>query len=356
MARKIRVVVVDDSLMIRTLLEKELNKDPMMEVVATAAHPIDAKPIILRHKPDVVTLDVEMPKMDGLTFLDILQKFYPVPVVMLSSLTSEGSRIAVEALRRGATEIMYKPAGGSFIALGKVMQQLVFKIKAASMSKRRPLPGTKGMPPGTVSAPQRVVPNTLIALGASTGGTEALRYVFSRLPGGLPPIAVVQHMPETFTQAFANSLDRVSEITVREGNEVIDLCTGLAVLARGGTHLTVAKKLTGYRAVPTDGPMVCHQCPSVDVLFHSVAEVAGPNAIGAIFTGMGSDGAEGLLAMRNAGALTIAQDEDSCVVFGMPKEAIDRGAAKQILPLDRIPQALVKAVEMRAGAQAVLRS
>jgi len=355
MGKKIRVLVVDDSLLIRTLLQKELNKDSQIEVVATAADPVEAKKLIVQHKPDVITLDVQMPKMDGITFLGILNKSYPVPVVMLSTLTAEGSRLAIEALQRGATEIMQKPGGGSFLALGRVMEELTFKIKAAARAKRPALPRVQAAGAVPANAPKRIAPGLLIALGASTGGTEALRYVFSRLPAAMPPIVIVQHMPESFTEAFANSLDKVSPINVVEGNRIIELRPGLAVLARGGIHLTVSKKVTGYVAVPTQGELVCHQRPSVDVLFHSVAQAVGPKAVGAIFTGMGSDGADGLLAMRNSGAVTIAQDENSCVVFGMPKEAIRRGAAQHVLSLERIPQALVTAVEARADADRTLR-
>jgi len=347
MVKRIRVIVVDDSMLIRSVLLKELNKDPGIEVVAAAVDPIEAKPLILHHKPDVVILDVEMPRMDGITFLGILQKFYPVPVVILSTLTAAGSRIAVDAMRRGATEIMQKPGGGSFLALARVMEQLVFKVKAAAVAKRKRVPVIQG---AGLQGPKHLAKGTLVALGASTGGTEALRYVFSRLPANMPPVVVVQHMPEGFTTAFAKSLDRISQLNVTEANKVIDLQPGQAALARGGTHMTVTSRLSGYLAFPKQGKPVCHQCPSVDVLFHSVAKAAGADAIGVIFTGMGADGADGLLAMREAGAMTIAQDESSCVVFGMPREAIDRGAARHVVPLERIPQALVKAVETRAAA------
>ncbi len=348
MAKKIRVMVVDDSMLIRQVLIKELAKDPAIEVVACASNPIEAKPLILLHKPDVLTLDVEMPQMDGLTFLTILQKFYPVPVVMLSTLTAEGSRVAIEALRRGAVEIMQKPGGGSFLALNRVVEDLIFKVKAAAIAKRR-----------TFAMPTQVIPLTplslpaskdlVIAMGASTGGTEALRYVLSRLPGDMPPIVVVQHMPEAFTASFAASINNTSELTVEECNGAIDLRPGLALIARGGKHMTVRKKITGYLATAQAGDPVCHQCPSVEVLFHSVADVVGPRAIGVIMTGMGNDGAKGMLAMRNAGAINIAQNEETCVVFGMPKEAIAVGAVQQILPLDRIPQAIVDAVRAKGG-------
>jgi len=350
-AKKIRVVVVDDSPLIRTVLVKELNKQPDIEVVAAAADPVEAKKLILQHKPDVLTLDIEMPQMDGLTFLGILQRYHPMPVVMLSSLTASGSNLAMEALRRGATEVMQKPGGGSFLALGRVIDQLAFKIRASAVAKHRKLPSHPGRQLLALNTDGSVDNATLIAIGASTGGTEALRYVFSRLPENLPPIVVVQHMPEAFTASFAEGLNRCSQITVVEGKETVDLQPGLAVVAQGGKHLVIAKRLASYRAMPKIGEPVCHQCPSVDVLFDSAAQAAGPDAVGVILTGMGEDGADGLLAMRQAGATTIAQDESSCVVFGMPKEAIARGAAQHVLALERIPQGIVNAVRVKAAAR-----
>jgi two-component system, chemotaxis family, protein-glutamate methylesterase/glutaminase len=348
MAKKIKIMVIDDSMLIRQVLIKELAKDPGIEVVAFASNPIEAKPLILQHKPDVITLDVEMPQMDGLTFLTILQKFYPVPVVMLSTLTAEGSRVAIEALRRGAVEIMQKPGGGSFLALNRVVEDLVFKIKAAAIAKKRTIADSPTAAPlKPLFLPESR--NLIIAMGASTGGTEALRYIISRLPGDMPPILIVQHMPEAFTASFAASLNTTSELTVEECNSATDLKPGLALIARGGKHMTVHKKMNGFMALAQVGNPVCHQCPSVEVLFDSVAKVVGPKAIGVILTGMGYDGAQGMLAMRNAGATNIAQNEESCVVFGMPKEAIALGGAQKILPLERIPQAIVDAVRAKGG-------
>jgi len=349
MAKKIRVMIIDDSLLIRQVLQKELAKDPEIEIVACATNPIDAKPLILQHKPDVLTLDVEMPKMDGLTFLTILEKFYPVPVVMLSTLTAEGSKMAMEALRRGAVEIMQKPGGGSFLALNRVIEDLIFKIKAAAVSKRRHFT-VPGQP--VVAKPNYPLSSgrdLIIAIGASTGGTEALRYIFSQLPGDLPPIVVVQHMPEAFTASFAASLNNISQLTVQECDGSYDLRPGLALIARGGKHMTIVKKMAGFVATSQPGEPVCHQCPSVEVLFHSVAKYAGPRSIGVILTGMGSDGAKGMLAMRENGAYTIAQNEETCVVYGMPKEAVAMGGVQKILPLDRIPQAIVEAVRLKCA-------
>jgi two-component system chemotaxis response regulator CheB len=348
MAKKIRVMVIDDSMLIRQVLEKELAKDPGLEVVACAGDPIEAKPLILQHKPDVVTLDVEMPKMDGITFLSILQKFYPVPVVMLSTLTAEGSRMAMEALKRGAVEVMQKPGSGSFLALNRVMEDIIFKIKAAALAKRKTF---------NIVAPPTIQKNSsvsgskdiVIAIGASTGGTEALRYVMSKLPPNMPPIVIVQHMPETFTASFSNTLNTISQLTVQECTGPTDLRPGLALVARGGRHMTLVKKMSGYLATSEPGEPVCHQCPSVEVLFHSVAKVVGPKAVGVILTGMGNDGAAGMLAMRQAGAFNIAQDEESCVVFGMPREAIACNAAQKISSLERIPQAIIEAVRAKGG-------
>jgi two-component system chemotaxis response regulator CheB len=347
MAKTIRVMIIDDSMLIRQVLQKELSKDPQIEVVACAANPIEAKPLILKYKPDVLTLDVEMPQMDGITFLSILQKFYPVPVVMLSTLTAEGSRMAMEALRRGAVEIMQKPGGGSFLALNRVVDDLAFKIKAAAVAKRKNF----NVPSAPTTLRDTFMPmskDLVIAIGASTGGTQALRYVLSQLPGNMPPIVVVQHMPEAFTASFAASLNTVCDLEVRECNEPTDLRPGLALVARGGKHMSLTKKMGGYRAVSELGKPVCHQSPSVEVLFHSVANLVGPNAIGVILTGMGSDGAQGMLAMRETGAYNIAQDEESCVVFGMPREAIAAGATHKIVALEHIPHAIVEAVKLKS--------
>ncbi len=355
MGKKIKLMIIDDSLLIRQVLTKELSKFPDMEIVAQASNPIEAKPLILKHKPDVITLDVEMPKMDGITFLSILQKFYPVPVVMLSTLTEQGSELAIEALKKGAVEIMHKPAGGSFLALNKVMDEIAFKIRSAAASKKaiiRPIDKSKLLSLGGISGSSKLI----IAIGASTGGTEALRFLFKHLPGNLAPIVITQHMPETFTGSFANSLDANSQVCVRECKDSIELKQGVAALARGGRHMILRKTIKGYQAVSVEGEPVCHQCPSVDVMFDSVAKVAGENAIGIILTGMGSDGARGMLAMRNKGAFTIAQDEDSCVVFGMPKEAIALGGAMHVLPLDKIPSAIISAVKLKSKKQSVRKS
>ncbi len=347
MGKKIKLMIIDDSLLIRQVLTKELSKFPDIEIIAQASNPIEAKPLILKHKPDVITLDVEMPKMDGMTFLSILQKFYPVPVVMLSTLTEQGSKLAIEALQKGATDVMHKPAGGSFLALNKAIDEIAFKIRSAAASKKaiiNPINKKAVLSFNNIPFSNKLI----IAIGASTGGTEALRFLFKHLPNNLPPIVITQHMPESFTSSFANSLDNNSQICVRECSESLDLQIGTAALARGGRHMILKKTISGYKAVSVEGEPVCHQCPSVDVMFDSVAKVARADAIGIILTGMGADGANGMLAMRQAGAFTIAQDEASCVVFGMPKEAIALGAAMHVLPLEKIPAAIMSAVKIKS--------
>ncbi len=343
--KKIKVMIVDDSLLIRQILVKELSKYDDIEVVGSASNPIEAKPLILKYKPDVLTLDVEMPKMDGLTFLSVLQKFYPVPVVMLSSLTEEGSRLAIEALERGATEVMQKPGGGSFLALGGVIDELYFKIKAAALAKKVPSSAMKLSLPVKGLRAASVKTNMVIAIGSSTGGTEALRYIIPQLPVNLPPIVIAQHMPEKFTESFANSLDRVSAVKVVECSKDVELRSGLAVIARGGMHMVIRKMGGRYFATLQDGERVHHQKPSVDVLFWSVAKEVGKDSVGVILTGMGRDGADGLLAMKKKGAYTVAQDEKTSVVYGMPKSAVELNAACKVLPLDRIPQEIISAVK-----------
>ncbi|NLX07368.1 MAG: chemotaxis-specific protein-glutamate methyltransferase CheB [Phycisphaerae bacterium] len=340
--KKIKVMILDDSLPIRTILEKELSKQPDMEVTAVVPDPAQLATLLVRYRPDVLILDLEMPKTDGMTLLGMALRVLPVRTIILSSHIEPNARVSPEMARRGVTDVMPKPGGGSFIALGKVMATLAEKVRAAARQRT----------PTAIKAPVNAEgpggKGVLIALGASTGGTEALRFVLSQLPPDMPPIVIAQHMPESFTESFAASLHAASELTVVEAAAPIELRGGLVAVARGNTHLTVTARLAGYMAQPTQGELVCHQRPSVDVMFNSVALAVGSNAIGAIFTGMGEDGAAGLLAMRQSGAITIAQNEETCVVFGMPKEAIARGAAQHVLPLDRIPQALVNAVRRKS--------
>lgn len=337
MGQRVRVLIVDDSAIVRQILTQELSRDPEIEVVGTATDPYVAREKILALKPDVLTLDVEMPRMDGITFLRKLMKSYPLPVIIVSSYTPQGCAIALEALEIGAVDVMQKPELTPGPTLVEFSTQLIDKVKAASQVKFRPsLP--LAPPRQTVSLSRPISTNRIIAIGASTGGTEAIREILQAMPQDCPGIVIVQHMPENFTRAFAERLNRLCAIEVLEAEDNMDVRPGRAIIAHGGRHLIVRARGDGpgYRVQCKDGPLVCRHRPSVEVLFNSVAKVAGPHAIGVILTGMGSDGAQGLKNMRDAGAHTIAQDEASCVVFGMPKEAIKLGAAEKIVSLDKI--------------------
>ncbi len=340
MIKKIRTLVVDDSLIVRQILRRELTKDSSIEVVGTAPDPYVARDKILELKPDVVTLDLEMPRMDGITFLRKLMKSYPLPVVVVSGLTPSGCSLSMEALELGAVDVIEKPSFSEGSALHEFSMRLCDKVKAAAtakISKARHVP--RARPAATVRDTSKRYPGKIIAIGASTGGTEALREVLVDMPENCPPIVIVQHMPENFTQAFASRLNSTCTIEVLEATNGMEACPGRAIIANGGLHLTLRNRgATGYIVDTPSGELVCRHRPSVEVLFNSVAKVAGSNAIGVILTGMGADGANGLLNMRNAGAHTIAQDEESCVVFGMPKEAIKLDAAERVVPLDKVVQ------------------
>ncbi|HOV76553.1 MAG TPA: chemotaxis response regulator protein-glutamate methylesterase, partial [Sedimentisphaerales bacterium] len=318
----VKVLIVDDSAIVRKILSQELSRHSGIEIVGTAPDPFIARDKIVALNPDVLTLDVEMPRMDGITFLRKLMKHHPMPVIVLSSLTPQGGKTAMEALEAGAVEVMCKP-GGSF-SVGDVCTALVDKIKAASRARidRKPTVVPDG-------APQRLsmteTTNKIFAIGASTGGVQALTCVLSMLPANAPGTVIVQHMPAHFTTSFAQRLNSECAVNVKEAEEGDHVVPGRVLIAPGGLHMLLQRSGANYFVTLRDGPQVCHQRPSVEVLFNSVAKYAGANAIGAILTGMGDDGATGLLNMRQAGAHTIAQDEQSCVVFGMPKEAIARG-------------------------------
>ena len=336
----VRVLVVDDSAIVRKILRQELGRHPGIEVVGTAPDPYIARDKIVALDPDVITLDVEMPRMDGITFLRKLMEHRPMPVIVLSSLTPEGGMTAMEALEAGAVEVMCKP-GGSF-SVGDVCTALVDKIKAASTARidRRPVATTPGV---TRPRPLSMTETTdkVFALGASTGGVQALTCVLSALPANAPGTVVGQHMPAHFTTSFAQRLDRACAMHVKEAADGDRVVPGRVLLAPGGYHMLLSRSGANYYVVVKNGPPVCRQRPSVEVLFNSVAKYAGPNALGAILTGMGDDGATGLLNLRQAGAHTVAQDEQSCVVFGMPKEAIARGGAEEIVSLDRVAERLL---------------
>ncbi len=342
----IKVLVVDDSALVRKLLTEELSRYDDITVVGTAVDPYVAREKIIALKPDVITLDVEMPRMDGLSFLVKLMKHYPVPVIIVSSLTPTNSDAAIRALSLGAVDVIGKP--GSAMSVPDISRQLVQSIRAASRAKlqKRVEPTTTGpvVSRHATALAGLAMTHKVIALGASTGGTQALEAVLTKLPPAMPGIVICQHMPEKFTASFAQRLNSCCALEVREAKDGDAVVPGVALVAPGNFHMMLTLSGAQYQVRVKDGPRVHHQRPAVDVLFASVAKYAGRNAVGAIFTGMGADGAKGLLQMREAGAHTIAQDEASCVVFGMPREAIKLGAAAEVLPLDEIAEALQAAV------------
>jgi len=338
---KTKVLIVDDSAVVREILSKQLSKDPQIEVVGTAPDPYVARDKIVTLKPDVITLDIEMPRMDGLTFLRKLMKHYPLPVIVVSSLTNKGGILALEAMDTGAVDVMCKP--GESWCVGDMSEALIYKIRAAAMVD------VKGR---TVSVSQVKTVNRLsltkttskiIAIGASTGGTEAIRNVIELFPSNAPGTVIVQHMPQHFTRSYAQRLNSICAVEVREAENGDRITPGKVLIAPGNVHMMLRRSGANYYVELKDGPLVYHQRPAVEILFQSVAKYAGTNAAGAILTGMGKDGARGLFAMRNAGAFTIAQDEESSVVFGMPKEAIRIGAVQKVLPISKIAEELLAA-------------
>ncbi len=334
--RKTRVLIVDDSAIVRRILSETLASEADIEVAGTAPDPYVARDKILSLQPDVVTLDIEMPRMDGLTFLRKLMRYHAMPVVVISSLAQHSCRTAVEALECGAVEVLAKP-GGPY-SVGELRQTLAAKIRAAANSRvRRPV-SPVAAPPIPAGQPAA---GAVLAIGASTGGTEAIASVLPRLPASSPGILITQHIPREFSRAFAERLNGLCALQVREACDGEVLLPGHALVAPGDLHLMLKKSGGRYTVEVKTGPRVCYQRPSVDVLFCSVAEAAGAAATGVILTGMGADGAQGLLRMHNAGAHTIAQDEATSVVFGMPREAIACGAVDRVLPLGAIPAALL---------------
>ncbi|HYD52306.1 MAG TPA: chemotaxis response regulator protein-glutamate methylesterase [Gemmatimonadaceae bacterium] len=358
-ARRIRVLIVDDSAVVRKVLSESLGKYPDIEVVGTATDPYVARDRILELAPDVLTLDVEMPRMDGLSFLEKLMRSRPMPVVIVSSITPAQSEAAVRALALGAVEVVSKP--GSAYSVPEVGQRLVHAIRAAATARlSRAQTPPRGVPvvgaaPGLPSAASILTrvqtTHRVLAIGASTGGTKAIEAVLQELPATTPGTVIVQHMPAGFTASFAKRLDQLCAMEVREARDGDAVVPGVALVAPGGLHMMMQRSGAALQVRIKDGPPVHHQRPAVDVLFNSVARTMGCNAVGVILTGMGADGARGLLAMREAGAHTIAQDEHSCVVFGMPKEAIELDAADEVLPLSRVAHGIASALaEARAGA------
>ena len=353
--QKIKVMVVDDSALVRKLMTELLNSDREIEVIAQAADPIFALEKLKKVKPDVITLDIEMPRMDGVTFLTKLMAENPIPVVICSSLAGQGAATTLEALKHGAVDIITKPRVGVKGFLQESSVEIIDAVKAAAKSRvrkrARPLEVTaKNSADVILPASSKSMSETtekIIAIGASTGGTQALRELLSRMPAVSPGILIVQHMPEKFTTAFAGHLNDLSEMDVSEAKKGDRLIPGKVLIAPGGYHMLLKRSGAYYHVDIIDGPLVSRHRPSVDVLFRSVARFAGRNAVGCLMTGMGDDGAQGLLEMKNAGARTFAQDEASSIVFGMPQEAWKKGAAEALVALNDIPQTLLNACSGR---------
>ncbi|HET9955734.1 MAG TPA: chemotaxis response regulator protein-glutamate methylesterase [Polyangiaceae bacterium] len=359
---RIRVLVVDDSALMRQLLRQLIENDPELCVVDTASDPLQAWNKIQSRTPDVLTLDVEMPKMDGLTFLDKLMRAQPLPVVMVSSLTEQGCDTTLRALELGAVDYVCKPQMDLAQGMHELAHELRQKLKVAARARvqarlrshsapapRKPSVSPRGLEgaradarkvPGAKLDPSRTSPR-VVAIGASTGGTEALKSVLTALPPDAPGIVIVQHMPENFTRQFANRLNGLCRIEVREAADQDRITPGLALIAPGSHHMQVEKAVGGFRVRLQAGPPIDHHRPSVDVLFESCAKTIGAQALGVILTGMGSDGARGLAAMRRSGAFTLGQDEQTCVVYGMPKEALLRGGVARQAPLGQIASLIV---------------
>lgn len=351
--KKVRVLIVDDSAVVRQTLTQILEADATIEVIGSASDPYIAAKKILDEVPDVITLDIEMPRMDGLTFLRKIMSQHPIPVVVISSLTDKGSETGIKALEYGAVEIITKPRLNTKQFIEESCIRICDSIKAAALAQVRrkvvidkievaPKLSADVVLSEASSCSMIQTTELVVAVGASTGGTEALREFLMALPHDCPGIVIVQHMPEKFTRSFADRLNELCLITVKEAEDGDTIIRGRALIAPGNRHILLKRSGARYYIQLNDGPLVNRHRPSVDVLFRSFARYAGKNAIGIIMTGMGDDGAKGLLEMKNAGAKTIAQDEKSCVVFGMPKEAIRLGAAERVLPLNQIAPTTMK--------------
>ena len=355
MTKKIQVMIVDDSALVRQVVSTALSKEPDIEVVATAADPVFAISKMKTNWPDVLVVDIEMPRMDGISFLRKIMAERPTPVIICSSLAESGAQATFDAMAAGAVTIITKPKAGLKSFLEDASNDIVQAVRAAARANLKAMPRSNPavnplnrpkltadvvLPAGTPTAMARTT-DQLIAIGTSTGGTQALEAILTRLPATCLGIVIVQHMPEKFTAMFAERLNGLCEIEVREAKNGDRVMPGRALIAPGGKHMMVKRSGAQYIVDVVDGPLVNRHKPSVDVLFRSVAKFVGANALGIIMTGMGDDGARGLREMKDAGAKTIAQDEASCVVFGMPKEAIKLGAADQVMPLARVPDAMI---------------
>ncbi len=341
--RRIKVLVVDDSALVREILAAGLAQDPALEVVGTAGDPYQARDKIVLLRPEVLTLDVEMPRMDGVEFLRRLMPQYPLPVVMVSALTERGKQITLEALEAGAVDFVTKPRADVARGLSTMMLELRTKLKIAATANvshwkhRRSAGGSRPTPPRALAEST----DKVVAIGASTGGTEAIREVIGAFPATMPGVVIVQHMPAGFTKLFSERMNSLCAMEVKEAEDQDRVMPGRILIAPGGRQMRVERSGGQYRVRVAPGENVCGHCPSVEVLFRSVAEYVGANAVGVMLTGMGRDGADGMKTMRDAGARCLAQDEASCVVYGMPKEAYERGGAERLVPLDEIAAAVM---------------
>lgn len=347
--RPVRVLVVDDSLLIRKALARALAEDPAIQVVGMAKDAYEARELIKQHEPDVITLDVEMPGMNGLTFLRNLMRLHPMPVVMVSTHTTQGAQATLEALELGAFDVVAKPTSGGGLNVQDYVQEIILKVKAAARAPVRRLAqqrlsGGMGGRPLTASSAKLADASRVIAIGASTGGTEAVRIVLEGLPPEIPGVVITQHIPGSFSATFADRLNQASRLTVKEAEDGDIIKPGHAYVAPGTQHLLVVKSGGVMRCILSDAPPVSKHKPSVDVLFDSVAKACGDKAVGVLMTGMGKDGAEGLLHMRQAGAVTLIQDERTSVVWGMPGEAYRLGAAERVVPLPKMAEAILSAL------------
>ncbi len=340
-----KLLIIDDSALVRNILAKGLAQDPDINVVGTANDPYDARDKIIQYKPDVLTLDVEMPRMDGVEFLRRLLPQYPIPVVMVSALTERGKAITLDALDAGAIDFVTKPSYGVASGLNNMLNELAEKVKMAAkidVSHLKKHIHTKKPTPITPTA-LAVSTDKVIAIGASTGGTEAIRSIITRFPRNISGVIIVQHMPAGFTSMFSKRLNEISQVEVKEAQSGDRVMNGRVLIAPGDHHMELVRSGGLYKVVCREqGDKVCGHKPSVEVLFRSVAKHAGANALGVMLTGMGHDGADGMVVMREAGARTMAQDEESCVVFGMPKEAYVRGGAERLVPLDDMPREIIR--------------
>lgn len=351
MVTKIRVLVVDDSALVRSLLSEIINREPDMRCVGAASDPLVAREMIRELAPDVITLDVEMPRMDGIDFLGKLMRLRPMPVLMVSTLTERGAEVTLRALELGAVDFVAKPRVGVADGLRQLAEDICTKLRTAAQARVRRLPIPAASTPQRPAAPGlgRLSTEKIIFIGASTGGTEATRELLMGLPPDAPAVVITQHMPPGFTRSYAARLDSLCRIRIKEAADGDRILPGHGYIAPGGLHLTVERSGANYLARVRDGDAINRHKPSVEALFESAARVVGPNALGVMLTGMGADGAKAMKAMRDAGSYNICQDEASCVVFGMPREAIAQGAAHEVLPLQRIAPALLERLRATVG-------